>query len=114
MNNYIEDFKNNRLWIHIKESQMNLVEELENLLPDIKFRSGDDLTSRTMLNALDTGEAWFRCESGVVYNKHYPRESGAWDISPWIYKNGEIIDIEEFLTSNRIKIEEDEIVALFT
>lgn len=107
----IEEFKNNRLWIHISRYDRHLVPDLIELLGNIKFKSGHDLDSRVMDNALNGGEAWFRCEGGVSYNFHYPMTSGNDELSPEIYKNGPIYDIKEIV--HEITISESDFEMLF-
>ena len=108
----IEEFLNNRLWVHITSEDMDLVKELKTILPDIRFADGRDIDGAAMDNALGHGEAWFRYEKGLRFCLSHPRKSTARDLSPWIYDNGEIINIDELVNDRKIEFSEDDIVNL--
>ena len=113
--NMIEEFKNNKLWIHIRKDQRELIKDLQDILEDVTYSSGDDLNDEHILNrAFKTGEVWFRCDDGVHYTTEYPRTAECYHVSPWIYQNGQIVDIEEIVSGAKLEeINEEEFDSIF-
>ena len=110
----IEDFLNCRLWVHVTENDTPLLDTFQNMLPHIRFCSGDELNGRVMLSALHCyKEIWIRCDDkGCSYVGEYPRTSSCRELSPWIYDYGEIVDLEDFL-GKKFELEENEFEGLF-
>lgn len=113
--NMIEEFKNNKLWIHIRKDQRELMKDLQDILEDITYSSGVDLNNEKILNAaFVTGETWFRHDNGVHYTTQYPRTATCYHVSPWIYQNGQIVNIEEIVSDAKLEeINEEEFDSIF-
>ena len=108
----IDDFLNNKIWIHIRKEEFYLVDQLAELIPGLKYCSGDLVTTENLKKYHACDEVWFRHKNGVSFNRHYPPTSGCDSVSPWIYKYGEIVDIKDFLENRRLDVTEDEIIEM--
>ena len=111
-NKMIDEFLDNRLWIHITSEDFPLIDQLSEMIPGLKFRSGIKVNTANMLKFSPSDEIWIRKENGVSFCRTYPRTSGLEGLSPWIYKFGPIVDIKEFLNIKEIEIDEDELIKM--
>ena len=115
MNEYIEDFLDGKIWIKIRKDQFELVKALHDIIPDVTFCDGSSLICPAMTAALSSHEqCWFRNDdNGVHYCSIYPRKADCYAFAPELYKNGEIINIENVVNYKPLTISDEEIDFLF-
>ena len=106
----INEFLANKAWIHITKENVNLVSQLQEMIPEFEYSS-----TRVLSHLGRKEEVWYRHQrTGTFFILTYPRVSTARTVSPWIYDHGPIYDIEDFFKDSDFVITEKELEELIS